>query len=129
MGEVPRALTAPEVDSLLSRNPSIAARILEWNTLLSTLDWSQVHESDLFTVTFGIPGAIPSNGICFTDSTYGDVIIFPDASGVLHFTINAGCSSAEPVGPTGLPALPNLSMLTTLGILIAGFLVIREVRR
>lgn len=125
-----RALSGSEVDTLLARNPSIAARVLEWNALISTLDWSQVQQAGgLFEFTFHIPGAIPANGICFTDSSYGDVIIFPDASGVLHFTINGGCASAERVGPSGLPPLPNFAMITTLGILVIGYLVVREVKR
>ena len=124
---VPRQLTSSEVDALLSRNPSIAGRVLEWNTLVSTLEWSQVYEAGgLFTWTFSMPGAIPAEGIRFTDSDYGNVIIFPDASGVLHFIVGYTGDVGVPVSNTGLPALPNLGALVGLATLIFGFLILRE---
>jgi hypothetical protein len=126
--DTPTELNASETDELLSRNPSISARVIEWNTLVSTLEWSQVYEAGgLFSWTFSMPGAIPSEGIRFEDSVYGRVIIFPDAHGTLHFIVGYSGDVGVPVGTTGLPQLPNIGSLVALATLVFGFLILREI--
>ena len=112
-------LNAAQIDDVLSRNSDLRLRVLEFNVLLSVFTWSQLIEKGFFTWTFDVPGFIPSDGVYVVDSVFGNVVVFPDANGVLRFNATANVGSAHLIGPSGLPNLPTLPSLTTVTVLLA----------
>lgn len=102
-----------QVESVFSRFPTLRARVIEFNLLVSVLTWDQVRTTPGFLeFDIDIPGAIPSDGVYVQDTVFGIVICFPDALGTLHFTgNNTSSSSAHQVGTSGVASLPGLPSL------------------
>jgi hypothetical protein len=102
------ALTATEQAGLLARNPILAARVVEFINVVNTIGYNQAPEPSAGTdfSAAGIldywlqklPGWIPTWGLLVNDSYFGPVVVFPDASGTLHFT-----ATSAPTGDINKP--------------------------
>lgn len=129
----PRELKADEVDAFLARNPSVGARVIEFNALVFAFGWDQIRtEPGFLEFDMTIPGAIPPDGIAVQDSVFARVVIFPDASGNLHFTAFAPAGVGHDVGATGLPPLPDPSKIVSYlflgGLALGGLAVVLELK-
>lgn len=126
-----RALTSQEITDFLSRNGTVATQVEEFNLLDLFSTYEQSPGTDDFLTwlqSVYINSPIPAYGITVNDSVLGSVVVFPDASGVLHFTQVIGASptsqSTQPVGAGGQapiipPALLTGSGLASIGIGLA----------
>lgn len=120
-------LSNAQVEAVLSRNTDLRARVLEFNTLVATLGWDQVRTAPGFLEwDFTIPGAIPPEGIYVIDPQLGNVVVFPDAAGVLRYNVSNNVGSAHLVSPSGLPPLPSLPAITGVIALVAIAFIVFE---
>lgn len=82
-GFTARPMTGTEVAALLARHPWVAAKVAAHNALASVLDCTNVPD-DRELVQF--QGPIPGQGIR-VDDVLGEVVIFPDATCDLRYTL------------------------------------------
>lgn len=79
-----RTLTTIERAGFLVRNPAVAARVTMHEWLVDHFGWDQMPGGP-WQIEYR---AIPTWGLAVSDSL-GTVVIFPDASGTLRFTVHA----------------------------------------
>lgn len=124
---VQRELTAAEISDLLDRSPDLAARVSTHNALIKP-QWDQGSMQE-----WNLP--IPTRGYSLTDSKYGQVIVFPDAKGNLHFngfvggTVGAEIDKPVFESPSGNTIEQYLSdfqkgIQTTLGTIVSAAIII-----
>lgn len=80
-----RELSPIEVVGVLEFNPTIESMVQQHDQYVLEHGWNQVTLVQNPGMNATIP--IPVWGRTFTDATYGRIIIFPDARGLLHFTV------------------------------------------
>lgn len=139
-------LTQAQVQDLLTRNPSLQAAVLEFNaggwfnTYLGLAAASLPGVDFLAWLATQSP-AIPANGYYLQDAVYGMpyVVIYPDATGVLHFVPSASIGGASAVPTSALAgltlpslggignAIGSISTILTLGAWVLGAVAVAEV--
>lgn len=84
-----RELTASEIDDLLARQFGLYAKVLAHQKIVHDGNWHQGAQ-----VEWNLP--IPTRGVAVLDDAYGQVVVFPDASGVLHYNAFVADASTAP---------------------------------
>lgn len=97
-----RPLSDYEIQDLLGRYAQLANLVAQHEQLFGGPDplakWDQVviaAQGD--TDTYGQPVPIPPRGVSFDDASYGHVIVYPDAAGVLHYIATDNASLATEI--------------------------------
>jgi hypothetical protein len=130
-----RTLTQPEIEDLLARNFALAGWVTAHEVLFSTPgSWDQVR--------FGSPDfanlPIPPAGRIVRDDKYGNVLIFPDASGKLHYTADVSDQIATQVNLPPYYSPPNYlrgiedafgALFKTFGVAIVGGVIVYAITR
>jgi hypothetical protein len=85
-----RSLSDHEIVDLLNQHPDIDAVVLSHEQMFLVdghpYQWDQTLIAAQGDTTYAVPVPIPPRGLALqNDPTYGNVVIFPDAAGVLHF--------------------------------------------
>lgn len=139
-----RTLTDTEIAGFLLRNPVIAVRVGEFNSIVANLGYDQAPtppggfefwKYDVVDYWLRrLPGWIPSWGLACWDSSLGGwVVIFPAAQGFLRFTLSDNSGAAfqinkppftSPDPPGGSP----LDMLWLLALVVVGAVVVGQAR-
>jgi hypothetical protein len=78
-----RELTTTEVLGLLARHFDLAAKVALHKKIVADGNWTQRINDISVTVAGALP--IPPWGLHVRDDVYGDVVIFPDTRGDLHY--------------------------------------------
>jgi hypothetical protein len=89
-----RELSNLEVVQVLGDHTDIATLVQQHENLFGyrgSQKWNQI----LLAQSTSIP--VPPRGLTFDDAYYGHVIVFPDASGVLHFVVTDNDSLAKEI--------------------------------
>jgi hypothetical protein len=101
LGQAPyqsRELSSGEINSFLFRHLTVYAKIEEFTAFVAVTGYSQDSSTWLNWFQSNMPGFIPGYGMEVDDAQLGQVFIFPDASGTLHYTV-----STAPVGDINNP--------------------------
>jgi hypothetical protein len=85
-----RQLSDHEVLDFLSQHSDIASAVQQHEQMFLVdghpLKWDQISIAAKSDTTYAMEVPIPPRGVAVNnDPTYGNVIVFPDASGILHF--------------------------------------------
>lgn len=73
-----RELYPTEISNLLARQFDLDAKVLAHRRIVELGQWSQSR-----MVEWNLP--IPTRGVVVQDDVYGQVVVFPDGAGLLHF--------------------------------------------
>jgi hypothetical protein len=97
-----RALSDHEVFDFLSQHQDIAAKVQQHEQLFLNeghpFTWDQTVIAAQGDTTYAVAVPIPPRGLSVKDDpSYGDVIVFPDAAGVLHFISTDNRSLVEEI--------------------------------
>jgi hypothetical protein len=103
-----RTMTAAEISDLLGRNSEVSGRVTAFENIVDMTGYDQQPSTVLGPfVSAPLELPIPSWGYAFRDAVYGNVVIFPDASGLLRYTCDLPAGLVEEiqqppfVSPTG----------------------------
>ena len=84
-----RQLSDHEILDFLSQHADIARAVQQHEQMFLVdghpLQWDQTLIAAQGDTIHTMPVPIPPRGLSVTDPTYGGVVVFPDAQGVLHF--------------------------------------------
>ena len=85
-----RQLSDPEVFDFLTHHQDIADDVRQHEQLFLVdghlLTWDQTLVAAQGDTAYAVPVPVPPRGLSVKDDpTYGNVVVFPDASGILHF--------------------------------------------
>lgn len=82
-----RPLNDYEIQDLIERNPAQRVKVTAHEALFGYYGWQNWDQVRGDVDQYGIPLPIPPRGITVrADAVYGDVVIFPDAHGVLRYS-------------------------------------------
>lgn len=101
-------LSDTEVWDLLHRHPEVASKVSAHEAYVQDFGWDQTEltKGGIWGKPTTVILPIPVDGLTFKDDVYGNVVIFPDAQGVLRYDGNVEqvpASIGEPFfqSPTG----------------------------
>jgi hypothetical protein len=101
-----RDLTPAEVTDLLNRHFDLAGRVLQFKRIVDSGQWDQWKQNEpswFWGIVYDLP--IPTRGLALIDDRYGNVVVFPDAAGTLHYTgsVNMGVATQINLPPFQSP--------------------------
>lgn len=112
----PRELSFTAANELLSRNAPLSRSTARFYHLVGQWNGYDQVQAGRFPLRYGIPPW----GKVFTDSYYGDVIVFPDARGDLRFVVDVPPDVAAAVEAAPYRSDPNLTFPDLLADLTHG---------
>lgn len=77
-----RELQPAEISDLLNRHFDLQQQVSRHRSIVASGSWDQIRMNE--SVFAGLP--IPTKGRLVRDDKYGNVVVFPDAGGNLHYS-------------------------------------------